>query len=241
MPQTTKIEWADASWNPVTGCTKVSAGCKNCYAEKIARRLNKMGLPKYENGFEVMLHPVTLNEPTKMKKGKVIFVNSMSDLFHEDVPLSFIIEVFDVMNKTPQHTYLILTKRSDRLKEIDSKLNWSDNIWMGVTVEDTNNEYRINDLLQCSARIKFVSFEPLFGPIDTNSIDGIDWAIVGGESGPGARPIEESWINDIKDACHIKKIPFYFKQWGGINKKKNGRLLNGQTWDDRPISKRLMY
>ena len=241
MPQTTKIEWADASWNPVTGCTKVSAGCKNCYAEKIARRLNKMGLPKYENGFEVMLHPVTLNEPTKMKKGKVIFVNSMSDLFHEDVPLSFIIKVFDVMNKTPQHSYLILTKRSDRLKEIDSKLNWSDNIWMGVTVEDTNNEYRIKDLEQCSARIKFVSFEPLLGPIDTNSIDGIDWAIVGGESGRGARPIEESWINDIKDACHIKKIPFYFKQWGGINKKKNGRLLNGQTWDDRPISKRLMH
>ncbi|MFH1941652.1 MAG: phage Gp37/Gp68 family protein [bacterium] len=228
------IEWTESTWNPITGCTKISLGCKNCYAERLSKRLQAMGQPNYKNGFKITLHPHAIEIPLHWKIPQMVFVNSMSDLFHEDVPSSFIIKIFEVMNKAEWHIFQILTKRSHRLSELAPRLNWTPNIWMGVTIESQDYIYRIDNLRTTSAPIKFLSMEPLLGPICNLNLKGIDWVIVGGESGPGARPIEEYWINDILKKCESNYIPFFFKQWGGFNKKKNGRLLKGKTWDGMP-------
>ncbi len=228
------IEWTEVTWNPVTGCNKISSGCKHCYAEIMARRLQAMGLEKYKNGFQITIHEDALKQPYEWKRSKVIFVNSMSDLFHKEVPLSFIKKVFKVMNENPQHTFQVLTKRSDRLKEIASELTWTSNIWMGVSVENQDVVYRIKDLVDTSAKVKFLSIEPLLGSVRIPHLKKLNWIIVGGESGPGARPMEIDWVLDIKDQCQEKNIPFFFKQWGGTNKKKTGRLLEGKTWDAMP-------
>lgn len=229
-----RIEWTEATWNPVTGCSKVSAGCQNCYAERMAKRLQAMGQPNYVQGFEVAVHERTLAIPLKWRKPRTIFVNSMGDLFHKDVPLSFILRVFEVMRNADWHRYQILTKRSKRLLELDAKLPWAPHIWMGVSVEDEANKGRIRDLQKTHADVKFVSFEPLLGPVGKLSIKAIDWAIVGGESGPGARPMDPAWVLSIRDQCERGGIPFFFKQWGGVNKKKAGRLLDGQIYDQLP-------
>ena len=230
----TAIEWAGATWNPVTGCTKASLGCMNCYAERMSQRLRLMGQPNYVNGFGVAIHPHVLALPLTWKKPRRIFVNSMSDLFHEEVPLDFIQKTFDVMRKAGWHQYQILTKRSARLRELDPMLDWPSHVWMGVTVESAEYQYRIDDLRATRAAVKFLSLEPLLGPMPDLDLTGIDWAIVGGESGPGARPVEESWIIDLRDQCQAAGVPFFFKQWGGVNKKKAGRVLQGRTWDEIP-------
>jgi len=230
------IEWTESTWKPVTGCTKVSPGCKNCYAERMAKRLHAIGMPSYANGFAVTMHDRALNLPRQWKRPALIFVNSMSDLFHEKVPLDFIKKVFDVMNGAGRHQYQILTKRSARLLELDKRLNWADHIWMGVSVETEKQVKRIDDLRKTGARIKFLSLEPLLGPIPNLDLSGIDWVIVGGESGPGARPMLEEWATNIRDQCRKARIPFFFKQWGGVNKKRAGRLLDGRTWDEMPIA-----
>ncbi len=228
------IEWTEMTWNPVTGCTKVSAGCKYCYAEVMARRLQAMGLEKYKNAFKLTLHEDALQVPYTWKKQKVVFVNSMSDLFHRDVPLSFIKKVFNVMNENPQHTFQVLTKRADRLFAIHKELNWTHNIWMGVSVEDERVVERIDYLRNTNARTKFLSCEPLIGPLRDMNLKNIDWLIVGGESGMKARPMNEDWVLDIMDQCTKARVAFFFKQWGGTNKKKAGRLLNGKTYDEMP-------
>ena len=227
----TKIEWSEVVWNPVTGCDKVSKGCKICYAEIMSRRLNAMRQYKYRNEFKLTLHPSELQRPFKWKKTRRVFVNSMSDLFHKDVPLDFIQKVFKTMNETPQHTYQVLTKRSERLMELSQELTWTDNIWMGVSVEDPNVMDRIHHLSLTGAKIKFLSCEPLLGPLPEIVLDNIDWVIVGGESGHGARPMEKEWVIDIKDQCQDQQVPFFFKQWGGANKKKTGRLLDGREYN----------
>lgn len=234
MPQPTKIEWTHSSWNPATGCSKISIGCRNCYAERLALRLQKMGQKKYKNGFNVTLHHDELYRPLKWKKPNVIFVNSMSDLFHEDIPDEFIMEVFNTMNKAYWHTFQILTKRSKRLVKIADKLNWPENVWMGVTVETSKQIFRLNDLGNVPAFVRFVSMEPLLGSIYEFPYEHVDWVIVGGESGPYARPMNESWAIEIRNQCIKNGIPFFFKQWGGVNKKKNGRLLEGKYWDESP-------
>jgi protein gp37 len=230
------IEWTEMTWNPVTGCTKISAGCKYCYAEVMARRLQAMGVEKYKNAFTLTLHEDALQIPYTWKKQKIVFVNSMSDLFHEDVPLDFIQKVFKVMNKNPQHTFQVLTKRADRLLMLNEDLNWSHNIWMGVSVEDERVMHRIDFLRQTDARIKFLSCEPLIGPLPNMNLENIDWIIVGGESGHNLRPINADWVLNILEQCKTANKAFFFKQWGGVNKKKAGRLLNGQTYDERPVS-----
>ena len=234
MAQASSIEWTEYSWNPVTGCTKISSGCKNCYAERMAKRLKRMGIERYFNGFDVRMHADLLYVPLKWRKPRLVFVNSMSDLFHKDVPEEFIIKIFKTMNACPQHTFQVLTKRSVRLNEMSGKLNWTNNIWMGVTVEDRDNIYRIDDLRKCPAKLKFISCEPLLGPLDNLQLDQIDWVIVGGESGPNARPMKEEWAVAIRNLCDKERIPFYFKQWGGWDKKANGRLLEGKIWDQMP-------
>jgi protein gp37 len=229
------IEWTEMTWNPVTGCTKISAGCKYCYAEIMTRRLLAMGVEKYRDGFEIRTHEGELNIPYGWKKPKVVFVNSMSDLFHPEVPLDFIKKVFLVMNETPQHTYQVLTKRADRLFEVHKELNWTSNIWMGVSVEDSRVVSRIDFLRQTNAQTKFLSCEPLIGPIQNMNLENINWVIVGGESGKKARPIKEWWVWDIKQQCQEAEVSFFFKQWGGTNKKKTGRLLGGSTYDEMPL------
>lgn len=229
------IEWTEMTWNPTTGCDKVSAGCKYCYAEVMARRLQAMGIKKYKDGFELRLHEDALQIPYEWKKPKVVFVNSMSDLFHKDVPLSFIQKVFDVMNKTPTHTYQVLTKRAERLYEIHDKLNWGVNIWMGVSVENDKVKDRIDFLRETNAKVKFLSLEPLIGPLTNLNLEHIHWAIVGGESGRKARPMKESWVWDIRQQCADQGVAFFFKQWGGVNKKKTGRELGGRTYDEMPM------
>ncbi|MDD3270116.1 MAG: phage Gp37/Gp68 family protein [Syntrophomonadaceae bacterium] len=229
-----KIEWTECTWNPVTGCTKISSGCQNCYAFKMANRLKLMGSQKYRNGFDVTLHEYCLDDPLKIRKPSFIFVNSMSDLFHEQIPTEFIMKVFEVMNKASWHTFQILTKRSERLTDLSDKLCWTNNIWQGVTVESGEYKSRIDDLRTVPAAVRFISFEPLIGPVNNINFKGIDWAIVGGESGPKARDMETNWVLDIKEECEYQKVLFYFKQWGGINKKRNGRTLLGTTWDARP-------
>jgi len=208
------IEWTELTWNPVTGCNKISPGCKFCYAETMSKRLKAMGVDKYKDGFNIRTHASELNTPFTWKKSKIVFVNSMSDLFHPDIPVDFIKAVFSVMNNTPQHIYQVLTKRSDRLLELSAQLKWTDNIWMGVSVENEKYTYRINELSQTPAKTKFLSIEPLIGPVKTLDLKKIDWVIVGGESGHKARPIKKAWIDFIKTECEDKKVPFFFKQWG---------------------------
>lgn len=234
MAQVSKIEWTESTWNPVTGCTKVSPGCKHCYAERMANRLYGIGNPNYRKGFKVKTVQNLLELPLRWKKPRTIFVNSMSDLFHEDVPDFFILRLFQTMRLAPQHTFQILTKRSDRLKKLNHRLPWSHNIWMGVSVETSNYIDRIVELQQTTARVKFVSFEPLLGTAGRVNLSGIDWVIVGGESGPGARPMSPIWVREIRDICLTKDIPFFFKQWGGFSKKKAGRTLDGREWDQMP-------
>ncbi len=235
MSSKSEIEWTDATWNPVTGCSKVSPGCKLCYADRMAKRLKAMGNPRYENGFDVTVHGDLVYLPMHWKKPRRVFVNSMSDLFHEDVPLPVIQGVFGVMNEhAPQHQYQILTKRSERLVTLSMLLTWAPNIWMGVSVENQDYVHRIDDLRLTGARTKMLSLEPLLGPLPNLNLDGIDWVIVGGESGPGARPMDPAWATEIRDQCLRAKVPFFFKQWGGVRKKKHGRLLEGRTWDQMP-------
>ncbi len=236
MVAPSSIEWTDMTWNPVTGCTKISAGCKNCYAERMALRLKAMGQPNYRHGFDVTLHPHTLDKPLLLKKPQVIFVNSMSDLFHEDIPEAFIQDVFSVMRRADWHHFQILTKRAERLSELAPRIDWPSNVWMGVSVEDQEQVWRIDHLRATDAALKFLSIEPLIGPIHTIDLTGIDWAIVGGESGPRSRPIKEEWILEIKQRCIGAEVPFFFKQWGGFNKKKNGRQLLGRTWNEMPVA-----
>lgn len=236
MGENTSIEWTDSTWNPVTGCTKISAGCMNCYAERMAMRLKAMGQDNYRNGFEVTLHEKSLELPLRWRKPQNIFVNSMSDLFHEDVPVEFILRVFDVMRRADWHRFQILTKRSERMLELDPILPWADNIWMGVTVERDDCRYRIHDLRRTGAAIKFLSLEPLLGPLHNLDLSGIDWAIVGGESGIGARPVQPEWVRDLRDQCLAAGVPFFFKQWGGTNKKKAGRMLDSIEWNERPAA-----
>ncbi len=241
MAQNSKIEWTESTWNPVTGCTKISPGCKNCYAERMALRLKAAGSPNYANGFKVTLHPHALEIPLRWKKHRTIFVNSMSDLFHKDVPFDFISKVFDVMRRASHHRFQILTKRSDRLLELSPRLTWPRNVWMGVTVENADSSFRIENLKQTNAATKFISFEPLLDPILDIDLRGIDWVIVGGESGPGARPMEPQWAIDIRDQCLNANVPFFFKQWGGVNKKKNGRKLDGRIWNQTPRKAIVSY
>ncbi len=234
MAAQSKIEWTEASWNPLTGCTKISPGCKNCYAERMAKRLCAMGNPNYANGFELTFHEHVLGLPMTWKKPQMVFVNSMSDLFHEDVPLDFIRKVFAVMAIAKQHTFQVLTKRSTRLAALALQLKWPGNVWMGVSVESNDYAYRIENLSQTPAAMKFVSLEPLIGPADRADISLVNWVIVGGESGPGSRPMDEAWVTEIRDKCTEANVPFFFKQWGGVNKKKAGRMLNGRVWDEIP-------
>jgi protein gp37 len=228
------IEWTEATWNPVTGCDKVSPGCKYCYAEAMARRLQAMGQANYRNGFRLTLQPHMLERPLQWRAPLVVFVNSMSDLFHDAVPLAFIERVFDVMRRASWHTFQVLTKRAERLEELGALLQWPDNVWMGVSVEREDYTYRVNHLRQTAARVKFLSLEPLLGPLPQVDLHGIDWVIVGGESGPRARPMEQSWVLEILRQCEAAGVPFFFKQWGGRNKKQAGRRLNGRTWNDMP-------
>jgi len=233
------IEWTEQTWNPTTGCTKISQGCKYCYAEVMAKRLQSMGVDKYKDGFKVRIHREVLQAPKKWKPS-TIFVNSMSDLFHESIPLSYIQEVFQVMNECPQHQFQVLTKRSDLLAQYSEQLNWSDNIWMGVSVEDQRVIHRIDDLRDCGARIKFLSLEPLIGPLPNLNLENINWVIVGGESGWHAREMAESWVLNIRDQCRTAQVPFFFKQWGGVNKKATGRILDNTTYDEMPERVRVV-
>jgi protein gp37 len=228
------IEWTEKNLNPTTGCSKVSAGCKYCYAEVMTKRLMAMGQEKYKDGFAVRTHSSALQIPYTWKKPTIVFVNSMSDLFHPKVPFAFIQEVFTVMNENPQHTFQVLTKRADRLFEVHHKLNWTPNIWMGVSVEDERVIDRIDFLRETNAATKFLSCEPLIGPLPNLNLENINWVIVGGESGRKSRPIKEDWVLDIKKQCEDQDVKFFFKQWGGVNKKKTGRLLGGRTYDEMP-------
>ncbi|MGE5482826.1 MAG: DUF5131 family protein [Bacteroidota bacterium] len=234
MAARSAIEWTESTWNPVTGCTKVSPGCAHCYAERLAKRLKAMGQPNYSKGFDVTLHEATLDLPLRWKKPQTVFVNSMSDLFHESIPDGFILRTFDVMKKAHWHKFQVLTKRSERLLVLDSRLPWCDNVWMGVSVENRDFLHRIDALRATAAKVKFLSLEPLLGPLGSVDLTGIDWVIVGGESGAGARPMEEAWVVEIRDQCVEAKVPFFFKQWGGVNKKRRGRELEGRTWDEVP-------
>lgn len=228
------IEWTEQTWNPVTGCTKISPGCKFCYAEKFAQRLKSMGVENYRNGFKLTLHPHMLDKPLQWKKPSIIFVNSMSDLFHKNVPADFIIAVFETMNKANWHQFQILTKRPERVLEMNKKLRWTPNIWMGTSVENANYMDRIDVLRQTSAKIKFLSLEPLLGALPNMNLKKIDWVIVGGESGFKARPMKLEWVLDIQEQCQEADTPFFFKQWGGKNKKQAGRTLKDRTWDEMP-------
>jgi len=228
------IEWTQSTWNPVTGCTKISEGCRNCYAERMAKRLQAMGQANYRNGFQLACHPEVLSLPLRWKKPQVVFVNSMSDLFHEDVPLDFIQRVFATMRQARQHTFQVLTKRAGRLAELSPQLDWTENVWMGVTVESSAYKDRIDDLRSTTACVKFLSMEPLLDDAGDLDLTSIDWVIAGGESGPGARPMRVEWVRGIRDQCLAQNVPFFFKQWGGVRKKKAGRLLDGRTWDEMP-------
>ena len=241
MARKSKIEWTESTWNPVTGCTKISIGCRNCYAERFALRLKAAGSRNYANGFSITLHPHLLKIPLRWKQPHTIFVNSMSDLFHRDVPLDFISKIFRVMSEASHHCFQVLTKRSGRLLRLSPNLPWPQNVWMGVTVENADYTFRIDHLRETPAAIKFISFEPLLGPIPNINLEAIDWVIVGGESGPGARPMQRQWATDIRDQCLATDVPFFFKQWGGKNKKKNGRTLEGRIWNQKPPSREAIY
>ena len=234
MATLSKIEWTETTWNPVTGCTKISYGCKHCYAERMSKRLQAMGMEKYRRGFEVVVHESVLQEPLKWKSPSLVFVNSMSDLFHKAVPIDFVQSVFEVMNQASQHTFQVLTKRPGRVKQIDARLDWAPNIWLGTSIESEKWLHRLERLKSTGARTKFLSLEPLLGPLPDLDLAGIDWVIVGGESGPGARPMDAEWVREIRDNCVDSEVPFFFKQWGGVFKKRTGRILDGRTWDEMP-------
>lgn len=234
MSTVSAIEWTEVTWNPVTGCTKVSAGCERCYAERMAGRLRAMGVAKYRNGFRTTIHPGTLGEPLRWRKPRVVFVNSMSDLFHREVPTAFIERVFAVMNRASRHTFQVLTKRPRRAVTLSRHLDWTPNIWLGTSIESEETLFRLPMLRETGARTKFLSLEPLLGPLPGLRLGGVDWVIAGGESGPGARPMEAAWVRDIRDGCRREGVPFFFKQWGGVFKKRTGRLLDGRTWDEMP-------
>ena len=234
MSKNSKIEWTDSTWNPITGCSKISPGCKYCYAERLSKRLNAMGVTNYKNGFNLTLQPHMLDRPLTIKKPNNIFVNSMSDLFHEKVPFEYIQKVFDIMRRAHWHQFQVLTKRSQRMFDLSKEIVWPRNVWMGVSVENSDYVWRINHLQNTNASVKFLSIEPLIGPIHHLDLHNIDWVIVGGESGPHARPMEKDWVLTIKNICQKNDVPFFFKQWGGTNKKKAGRKLEGRTWDQTP-------
>lgn len=234
MATNSSIEWTDTTWNPLTGCTKISPGCKHCYAERMARRLKAMGQANYANGFKLTLHEDMLDQPLSWRKPRTVFVNSMSDLFHRDVPTEFIQRVFAVMRRASQHRFQVLTKRSKRVADLSGEIDWPENVWMGVSVENADYAFRIDHLRQTGAAVKFLSVEPLLGPLPDLNLTGIDWVIVGGESGPGARPMTSEWVTDIRDQCVAAEVPFFFKQWGGVNKGRTGRQLEGRTWDEMP-------
>jgi len=236
MAQGSGIEWTGSTWNPVTGCTKVSPGCKHCYAKRMAERLRAMGQANYANGFELTLQPHMLELPLRWRKPQTIFVNSMSDLFHEEVPLGYTRRVFDVMRRAGWHRFQVLTKRAERLVRLSPQLSWPENVWMGVSVETDRYRHRIDALRSTGAVVKFLSLEPLLGPLHALDLTGIDWVIVGGESGPRARPMDPAWVTDLRDQCRRAGVPFFFKQWGGVNKKKAGRLLQGRTWSQMPVA-----
>jgi len=236
MAQLSSIEWTEATWNPLTGCTKVSPGCKYCYAERMSKRLQAMGQPNYAEGFDLAFHPHMLDIPLRWKKPRRIFVNSMSDLFQDGVPLAFVRKVFAVMEWAPQHQFQILTKRSDRLLALNRHLRWQRNIWMGVSVESAKYASRIDHLRQTDAHVKFLSLEPLLGSLGHLDLSGIDWVIVGGESGPRARLMNPDWVRDIRDQCLSAGVPFFFKQWGGRWKSRTGRTLDGRTWNEYPTT-----
>ncbi|MEO3862106.1 phage Gp37/Gp68 family protein [Acrocarpospora sp. B8E8] len=244
MAERTSIEWTEATWNPTTGCDRISAGCDNCYALTLAKRLKAMGAEKYQNdgdprtsgpGFGLTVHPPALRQPYTWRTPRVVFVNSMSDLFHAKVPLDFIKDVFAVMADTPHHTYQVLTKRSSRLRKLAGKLDWPPNLWMGVSVEDSKALYRVADLRAVPAAVRFLSCEPLLGPLTSLKLDGIGWVIAGGESGHGHRPLDPNWVLDIRDQCIRNDVPFFFKQWGGRTPKQGGRHLEGRNWDQMPV------
>jgi protein gp37 len=234
MATNSHIEWTEMTWNPVTGCTKVSQGCKNCYAERMAKRLHAMGNERYRNGFRITLHEDLIDAPRTWNRPRLVFVNSMSDLFHTDVPIEFIRRVFQTMADCPQHTFQVLTKRSERLREVASLLPWTENIWMGVSVEDQRVVHRIDDLAHVPAKVRFLSVEPFIGPLNNLPLAGIHWVIVGGESGPGARPMQPEWVESVRHQCESADVRFFFKQWGGVRKDLTGRELNGRTYDEMP-------
>jgi protein gp37 len=234
MPTRSNIEWTEMTWNPVTGCTKISQGCKNCYAERMAKRLHAMGSDRYRDGFNVTLHPDLLAVPRRWRQPRTVFVNSMSDLFHEDIPDRYIERVFETMNACPQHTFQVLTKRAERLAALARKLRWSDNVWMGVSVEDSRVAQRIERLQEVPAKVRFLSLEPLIGPLENLPLGGIRWVIVGGESGPRARSMKREWVNSILQQCRASGAAFFFKQWGGVRKDLTGRRLNGTFYNEMP-------
>lgn len=234
MSTRSTIEWTETTWNPVTGCSKISQGCTRCYAERMAARLQAMGVSKYQHGFDVVVHDVTLDEPLRWTQPRLVFVNSMSDLFHPSVPVSFIEAVFAVMNRATRHTFQVLTKRPDGVARLDDRVRWTPNIWLGVSIESAQWLGRRDRLVCTGAGTKFLSLEPLLGPLPGLDLAGIDWVIVGGESGPGARPMEAVWVRGIRDACVRRGVPFFFKQWGGVFKKRTGRMLDGRIWDQMP-------
>lgn len=243
MSTRSRIEWTETTWNPTTGCDRISAGCDHCYALSLAKRLKGMGSAKYQRdgdprtsgpGFAVTTHPAALGQPLRWRDPRLVFVNSMSDLFHAKVPVEFIRQVFDVMAATPQHTYQVLTKRARRLRRLAPSLDWPPNVWMGVSVENSDVLHRVTDLQKVPAAVRFLSCEPLIGPLPGLDLDGMGWVIVGGESGPHARPIEGQWVTQIRDRCVAQEVPFFFKQWGGRTPKAGGRELEGRTWDQMP-------
>ena len=235
MATKSSIEWTEMTWNPVTGCTKVSQGCKHCYAERMAKRLTAMGAERYRNGFKITLHPDLVDMPRGWRQPRVVFVNSMSDLFHDDIPLAYIQRVFATMRDCPHHTFQVLTKRSERLAELAPHLPWPRNVWMGVSVEDARVIHRVADLQSIPAAVRFLSLEPLIGPLDDLPLGGIHWVIVGGESGPKARPMQKAWVTEIFRRCRTARVPFFFKQWGGVRKDLTGRELNGRIYDEMPV------
>ena len=234
MATTSDIEWTDATWNPVTGCTKISAGCKFCYAERMAERLRAMGQERYRDGFKLTLQPDLVTLPLRWRKPRTIFVNSMSDLFHKDIPGTYIKSVFDTMQRASWHTFQVLTKRADLLQAMAGLLPWPVNVWQGVSVEGPQVAWRIDALREVPAAVRFLSVEPFLAGLPDLDLAGIDWVIVGGESGPGARPMDPGWARDVRDACVAQGAAYFFKQWGGVNKAKTGRVLDGRTWDDMP-------
>jgi len=234
MPGRSHIEWTECTWNPVTGCTKTSLGCQNCYAARMARRLKAMGHARYSNGFAVTLHEDVVELPLRWKKPQTVFVNSMSDLFHPQVPLDFIRRVFEVMAAAQQHRFQILTKRAARLAAVASKLEWPPNVWMGVTVEAAAYVSRVEQLLEVPAAVRFLSLEPLLDAVEDLPLAGIDWVIVGGESGPGARLMQPGWVRRIRDECLAAEVAFFFKQWGGVRRTEAGRHLDGRLWSQMP-------